>query len=221
MIGVLLSFGFVFIIIGVATVFDKLNIFNDEGSRKFIHIGVANWWIVAMFVFQPEEYYFAIIPPATFIVLNYLSYRFDLVKSMEREKKSKNDLGTVWYAVSLFLITLVAFYSRALGETHWLYNPAALSIGALSVLAMGYGDGLGAVLGQHIKSPKLYKNKSLVGSLTMFIATLIVGVVLFPSLWYLMIVVALIGAVIELYTPKGLDNLTVPLVLFVILMVLL
>ncbi len=221
MIGVLLSFGFVFIIIGIATVFDSLNIFNDEGSRKFIHIGVANWWIVAMFVFQPEEYFLAIIPPATFIVLNYLSYRFDLVKSMERDEKSQNDLGTVWYAVSLFIITFVAFYSRSLSEAHWLYHPTALSIGALSILAMGYGDGLGAVLGQHIKSPKLYKNKSLAGSLTMFIATLIIGVVLFPALWVLMILIALIATVIELWTPKGLDNLSVPLILFIVLMVIL
>lgn len=221
MIGVLLSFGFVFLVIGISTVFDKLNVFNDEGSRKFIHIGVSNWWIVAMLVFEPSDYLLAIIPPVTFIVLNYLSYRFDLIKSMERDEKSTSDLGTVWYAVSLFIVTLIAFYSASLDASHWLFNADALAIGALSILAMGYGDGLGAVLGKHIKSPKLYKQKSLVGSLTMFLATLIIGLILFPSLWYLMIVVAILVMLVELWTPKGLDNLSVPLFIFFLLMVIL
>ena len=221
MIGVLLSFGFVFLIMGIASLCDKLKIFNDEGSRKFIHIGVSNWWIVAMFVFQPHEYYFAIIPPLTFIGLNYLSYRFNLVKSMERATQSSNDLGTVYYAISLFIVTFIAFYSASLSTTHWLFNSAALSIGALSILAMGYGDGLGAVLGQHIKSPKLYKNKSIAGSLTMFLATFIIGIIIFPSLWYLMILIAFIATLVELLTPKGLDNLSVPLIIFFLLLLIL
>ena len=221
MIGVLLSFGFVFLVIGVATLFDKLNVFNDEGSRKFIHIGVANWWIVAMLVFAPEDYLWAIIPPATFIVLNYLSYRFNLIKSMERDEQSANDLGTVWYAVSLLIVTFIAFYSASLEASHWLFHSDALRIGALSILAMGYGDGLSAVLGKHIPSRKLYGNKSLVGSLTMLVATLTIALILFPSLWFIMVLVAIAATLIELFTPKGLDNLSVPLILFLLLMVIL
>ena len=221
MIPVLLSFGFVFLVIGFATLFDKLGFLNDEGSRKFIHIGVSNWWIVAMIVFEPSDYLLAIIPPLTFIVLNYLSYRFNLIKSMERDHQSASDLGTVYYAISLFIVTLVAFYSASLDASSFFYVERALMIGALSILVMGYGDGLSAVLGQAIKSRKLYKNKSLAGSATFFIVSLILGLILFPSLWFLMILLAISATFVELFTPKGFDNLSVPLFIFVVLMVIL
>ena len=208
MLGLVLSYGFVFLVIGIATVLDKLNVLNDEGSRKFIHIGVANWWIVAMLLFEPNEYYLAVIPPATFIVLNYLSYRFNLVKSMERDTQSANDLGTVYYAISLFIITFVAFRFNALGA------------GAVAILAMGYGDGLGAVIGKHFPSKKLYLNKSLLGSLTMFVSTMIIAFI-FINLWYLVLLVAVVATLVELFTPKGLDNLSVPLVIFFLLFFLL
>lgn len=209
MIDLLLAYGFVFLVIGVSTLFDKLGVFNDEGSRKFIHIGVSNWWIVAMVLFEPSEYYLAIIPPFTFIILNYLSYRFDLVKSMERDVKSANDLGTVYYAISLFIITFFAFY----------YDQ--LMIGALAILAMGYGDGLGAVIGKSFKSKILYHNKSVFGSLAMFLSTLIIGIILFPSSILIIILISILATLIELFTPKGFDNFSVPLLIFVIGLLLL
>jgi phytol kinase len=209
MVNLLLAYGFVFLVIGVSTLFDKLGVFNDEGSRKFIHIGVSNWWIVAMVLFDPSEYYLAIIPPFTFIILNYLSYRFDLVKSMERKEKSTNDLGTVYYAISLFIITFFAFY----------YDH--LLIGALAILTMGYGDGLGAVIGKSFKSKKLYNNKSVLGSLTMFLSTLIIGIILFPSSILIVLLIAVLATLIELFTPKGLDNFSVPLLVFLIGLLLL
>ncbi|WP_406242727.1 hypothetical protein ACF3M2_01860 [Tissierella carlieri] len=46
--GILVSIIFVFLIIGAASLMKKLNILSNEGSRKFIHIGVSNWWIIAM-----------------------------------------------------------------------------------------------------------------------------------------------------------------------------
>ncbi len=204
MIGLLASYGFVFAVIGLSTLFDKLNIFNDEGSRKFIHIGVANWWLLAMFFFDQDTYYFAIIPPLTFIALNYLSYRFNLVKSMERDVQTTNDLGTVYYAISLFIITFIAFYFDR------------LMIGALAILVMGYSDGLSAVFGTHFKSAKLYQNKSLIGFVTMFIVTMIIGLILFPFVWHYILLIAIAAAMVELYTPKGLDNLSVPLLVFLL-----
>ncbi|MFP4287318.1 MAG: diacylglycerol/polyprenol kinase family protein [Candidatus Izemoplasmataceae bacterium] len=202
MVELLLAYGFVFLVIGMASLLDKLGFLNDEGSRKFIHIGVSNWWLVAMVLFEPSTYYLAVIPPFTFIVLNYLSYRFDLIQSMERKEKSLSDLGTVYYAISLFIITFFAFY----------YDH--LQIGALAILSMGYGDGLGAIVGKHFNSKKLYGHKSLLGSLTMFISTFIIGILLFPSSIVIVIFISIIATLIELFTPKGLDNLSVPLLIF-------
>ena len=204
MMSLALSYAFVFAILGIAAAFDKLNIFNDEGSRKFIHVGVSNWWLLAMFLFDQSTFYLAIIPPATFIVLNAISYRFNLVKPMERDNRTSNDLGTVYYAISLFIITFLAFYFDL------------LHLGALAILAMGYGDGLGAVLGHHFKGLKLVGNKTLVGFLTVFLVTLIIGLILFIASWPWIILIALSAALIELVTPKGLDNLSLPLGIFLL-----
>lgn len=208
MSGLLWSYGFVFAVIGLSTLLDKLNVFDDEGSRKFIHIGVANWWLIAMWQFE-GQWTLAIIPPATFIVLNYLSYRFNLVKSMERDQQSTRDLGTVYYAISLFIVTGFAFYFDL------------LLLGLVAILAMGYGDGLGAVIGKRFGKRKITNGKTIAGSLTMLLATLIIGVIAFPEQWYLMIFVAFIAMFIELLTPRGLDNLTVPLGIFLLLVVIL
>ncbi|TVP96483.1 MAG: hypothetical protein EA374_01265 [Acholeplasmatales bacterium] len=212
MVGLFASYGFVFAIMGLATLLDKLNVLSDEGSRKFIHIGVSNWWFIALWFFERNTVWLAMVPPASFIVLNYLSYRFNLVKSMERDTVSRHDLGTVWYAVSLLVITALSF---GLGGFFRI-------AGAMAILSMGYGDGLSALVGRHVTSRRLYGNKSLSGSLTMFAVTLLIALIGFmlidagqPGKIILMaLLVATAGALIELFTGKGLDNLTVPLGLF-------
>ena len=206
MIEVIIGFLYVFAVLGAATLLEKLNVFSDEGNRKFIHIGVSNWWLLAMVLF--DQTWLAMIAPLTFIVLNFLSYRFNLLSAMERDTKSSNDLGTVYYAISLSIITYFAFEMNA------------LEAGAVAILTMGYGDGLSAVLGQKLGKFKLYKNKSLIGALTVFIVTLILGLIWFSAMWYWMIALALLAMLIELFTPKGLDNLSLPLIVFLILVLL-
>jgi phytol kinase len=204
MIALLFAYLFVFIILGIAITLDKYHIVDDEGSRKFIHISVSNWWILAMFLFDQDTFYLAIIPPFTFIILNYLSYRFNLVKPMERKVKTENDLGTVYYAISLFIIAFFAFYFDI------------TRIGALAILAMGYGDGFSAIIGKAMKSKVIYHKKTLAGLLTVFGFTFIIGLILFPNRWYDIIIIALVASGLELFTKKGLDNLTVPLGVFIL-----
>ncbi|MBU0493563.1 MAG: DUF92 domain-containing protein, partial [Chloroflexi bacterium] len=51
--------------------------------------------------FYPNAY-FAIIPPLSFIVLNYISYRREVFKAMELE--DKGNLGTVYFPISFALV---------------------------------------------------------------------------------------------------------------------
>lgn len=41
--GLIVSYVFIFVVIGISTVLQKKNVLKDEGARKFIHIGVAHW----------------------------------------------------------------------------------------------------------------------------------------------------------------------------------
>jgi len=202
--GLIVSYVFIFLVIGISTILQKKNVLKDEGARKFIHIGVAHWWIIAMVFF--DNVYFAIIPPITFIILNYASYKMNLIKSMERG--GKGNLGTVYFPISLLILVLLTFTDVIGASTY---------IGAIGILIMGYGDGLAAVIGKKYGKHPLAFGKSFEGSITMFIVSFLVTFVIlirYGSLASAVLVglgVAIAGTVIELFTPKGLDNLTVPL----------
>lgn len=200
-LGIIVSYIFIGIIIVFAKFFKKI---GKEVSRKFIHIMLSNWWFIAMYFF--ENALWASIVPLSFVVINYISYKKNLISVMERE--SQDGLGTVYYAISLLILAIITF-----GITN---KP---EIGLCSVLIMGYGDGLAAVIGKRVKSYE-YKigntKKTLVGSLTMFVITfIIIGIYLGTTginLWAIKsIVTAIILTIIEAVSTKGTDNITIPI----------
>ena len=179
---------------------------NKEASRKYIHIMLSNWWIIAMVFFDTPI--FACICPALFVVINFISYKYNLIKTMERDEDKKDGLGTVYYAIALLILAYLTF--GPLNNT---------LLGLCGVIVMGYGDGMAAVVGQSVKS-KSFKigstTKTLAGSLTMLIITFVILAGFFVytnvALWFLKaIILSLIITVIEAVSIKGTDNLTVPL----------
>lgn len=205
--GYIISFLFVFVVIGLATVFQKKGILMEEGSRKMIHIGVSNWWILAMIFFDsPWE---ASIVPLCFVAINYVSYKKQLFSAMERDGQ-KEDLGTVYYAVSLFLLAMWTF---------WMKRP---EIGLLGILIMGYGDGFAAIVGKKFGRRKLPWNqkKTLAGSGMVFffgaVITMIVLRLYYPQISglecvWIGIIMGVLSFGVESVTPFGLDNLSLPI----------
>lgn len=203
-LGLVLSYVLVFLVIGIATLLQKKHILGEEGARKLIHIGVSNWWILAMIFFTGDDaLWFAIVPPMTFIGLNYLSYRQNIFKAMERG--GSGNLGTVYFPISLLILVIVSF-----GILKQPY------VGGLGILILGYGDGFAAVIGKKYGKHPMIFGKSIEGSLAMFVVSFLVAAILLSiqgfSGWLLAsFVIAAIATFIELLTPKGLDNLSVPL----------
>ncbi|WP_353095831.1 hypothetical protein [Tissierella praeacuta] len=204
-VGILVSIIFVFLIIGMASLMKKSNILSKEGSRKFIHIGVSNWWIIAMAFF--DNNISAAIVPGFFVIINYISYKKQIFNAMERDG-SKKDLGTVYYALSLLILSLMTFKDKELSY-----------IGALGILIMGYGDGFAAIIGVSLGKHKfkiLGNDKSIEGSLVMFIFSFIVSITILyifnpVNILLSSFLLALLSTALELFSPLGLDNLTVPL----------
>ncbi len=201
------SYAFIAGVLGIATLFEKTKMFNDEGTRKFIHIAVAHWFILAIFIF--DNALLASIVPFSFIILNYLSYRYNLVSAMERDTHNREDLGTVYYAVSLTIITFIAFQFSYKIE------------GLFAILAMGYGDGFGAVIGKRFGKTTVYSKKTYIGSTAMLFFTLIIGYILFPQRLLLVPLIALSATLLEIFTLEGYDNLSVPLFIFLLSVVIL
>lgn len=212
--GLILSFVLILLIIFVSELLVKQFKLPKEESRKFVHIGVSHWWLLAMFSFTSWKW--AIIAPIAFIFLNLFSWYTGLFNSMERGSRNINDLGTVYFPISLLALVLLT----------WHDNPILPGItplaGAVGIMAMGYGDGFAALVGTRLGKNKftvLGSVKSLEGSGAMFAAALIPLFLLislgtemsWPAALGSAAALAALATLIEAITPQGLDNLTVPL----------
>ena len=205
--GIVLAFVFIFAVIGVAQLLVSRKAVTPPVGRKIIHISVAHWWLIAM-AFH-EALWAALVGPIVFIVLNYLSYKRQLITAMDAEE-TRGNLGTVYFPISLLVVVLM---------TYGLGVP--LYVGAIGILVMGYGDGLASLLGVHFgraQTTLFRSSKSLVGSVTMFVASSLVTltvVALTPGyagpLVLAALLTGLVATVIEYVTPLGLDNLSVPI----------
>ena len=206
--GEIMSFTFILFSFILSFPFYKI---NPEYSRKVIHIMLGSFYFIALFYFS--DWYFACFGPFVFIFVNYFSIKYKIIKLMLRNpKKNKEnkliyDYGTVYYAISLTIITI---YSWKIKKPE---------IGICPFLSMAFGDGFAGLLGKAIKSPSLVifdSRKSLVGSSTMFLVCFLIYQIFF---WYYNInygiikafFVATISTILEAFSPFSTDNLTVPL----------
>lgn len=205
-----MSMAYILIVLGAATLVARCSKGATESSRKLVHILVGNWvFLTPLF----QDLWAVVLVPFTFIIVNSLSLKFNLIPAMER---SDDSLGTVYYAISLFFLSGAGFI---LG---WRLLPY------IGILTMAYGDGLAAVVGQKWGRRKPFPfapDKSLAGSLTVgaaaFLAT--AGSILFlrqgpagqerqlPVILAIAFITAVIAMFIELTGRRGCDNLTLPI----------
>lgn len=202
--GVLISFVYFFSLIGISTILTKQKILQGEFSRKFIHINASNWWFIAMNFF--DNAWMAAIAPAAFIAVNYYSFKHQTFKAMERNG-SKKDLGSVYYVISLLILTLLTF-----GNEFEL-------VGAIGILTMGYGDGFSAIIGEKFGKTKIKVGetfKTLEGTLVViFFGFAISGFVFIyiGDAWWGVkaLIIGVVSGLIELFTKDGFDNISLPL----------
>lgn len=203
------SFAYIFIVLIIATLVAKFSRGASESSRKLVHILVGNWIFITPFF---TDLWAVVLVPASFIIINSLSLKYKLIAAMERDDDS---LGTVYYALSLFILTAASFI------LDW---PRLAFFG---VLIMAYGDGLAAVIGQRfgrIKPFPFAPKKSLAGTLTVaivaFIVTALVSLFVrggaesapaLPLIILVSLLTALFSAAIELVGERGCDNIILPL----------
>jgi phytol kinase len=205
------SYVYVFAIIGLAELFRRVGRRPLEFTRKFIHVGVGMWMVGTVILF--ETWQFAVIPPLTFVVINALSYWLNLFKAMEAQER--DSLGTIYFPIA-FSALIYLFWDQPL-------------LLVASVMPMTWGDAMAAIIGQrygHYRFTIGGNTRSLEGSAAMlFWSWLATSVVLgampyalgqSPINWLLVLIyggmVAVLSTVAEALTPWGIDNLTVPAV---------
>ena len=192
-----LTCALVFSFWGVAYVIKKkesFGSFSKEVARKLVHIGVSNFAFFYLFLF--ETWYMPFAGLLAFAVINLF---------IELNTGSRRSMGTVQYPLVIAFIVLMVHLGYGTRESC-----------AAALQGMGYGDGLAALVGLKFGGIKLpgSEKKTFAGSITLFLAVLVVCIAITGRPLFLCIFTALAAALAEAYTPFGLDNITVPLVIY-------
>lgn len=187
-------------------------------TRKLIHIGAGMWIWGILMIFDHARY--GIIPFATFIALNYVFYRRQTFQAMDDEVSTP---GTVYFAASITL--LFALLWRTDGSVD------RVPFAAAAVMALTWGDAMASIIGRYVgRHPYtvLGHTRTWEGSAAMlgfsFCAiyltlTKLPGSSLSPhsvvlahsSALTLSIAGTLVATLAEAVSPAGTDNLSVPL----------
>ncbi len=218
LIGLIASYIYAFGLLGVAEAIRKRQGYSQAFTRKLVHIGAGMWvWgILALF----DTWQIGLIPFGTFIVLNYIFYRFTVFQAMDTADSTP---GTVYFAFSITL--LYALFWRPDGSEDW----AVIATGG--VMAMTWGDAMASIVGTAWGRRGYVvrgHRRTLEGSASMFLASFaalaltlawLPGSSLSPTAEALQTGTALLYACVaaavatlaEAVSPAGTDNLSVPL----------
>ena len=134
------------------------------------------------------------------VLINYGYKIFPTIEDVERKS-----YGTLFYCLSLFI--LISLF--------WNKDPFSLITG---FFIMTFGDGLAGLIGKSFNSSSwifLKQRKSLLGTVAMFITSLIVvctiGYIQQNSFYYSYFTIAFIATILEQFSVLGIDNFIVPI----------
>jgi len=191
---------------------------SRKSSRKFLHLMIGNLpFIIPFFSYNSFPLNFPFFVAAPFILVTFLASPYSPLKNvLERLiglsgiTEEGHSLGLVFYAVSY---TLLAMFFSA--------RPYVIAAG---VLPMAYGDASAALVGEKHGKRRLrvFADKSLEGSAAMFSASFLsfaASLAFFSAFYSLQglnillaaLVVALVATSAEALSPRGFDNLMVPI----------
>tara|TARA_B100000131_G_scaffold228899_1_gene220675 strand:+ start:1295 stop:1939 length:645 start_codon:yes stop_codon:yes gene_type:complete len=179
----------------------KKNPSNKELLRKIIHIGIGPLIPLAKYleIQQTSALYFTLLI-TTLILINYIYKIFPTIEDIERKS-----YGTLFYCLSLLILI----------QLFWEKDPISLIAG---FFIMTFGDGFAGLIGKNIYSSNwtIFKQKkSFLGTLTMFLISLIIVFFLcyFNNLnintSYLIIPIT--ATILEQFSVIGIDNFIVPI----------
>ena len=200
-------------IVALILVSDRLPL-QEAARRKFLHAMIGNLPFIIPF-FTAPIYPFLVASP--FILITFLVTPYSPIKGLAERlpglanmTEEGHHTGLVLYAVSYSILAYV-----------FGLKPYIIAAG---ILPMAYGDSLAALVGtrygRHIY--RIFGKKSVEGSVTMFVGSLVafgLSIIYFSYMYGFglggqlrpLLAVATVATAVEAISPRGLDNITVPL----------
>ncbi len=205
----------------IALVCRKMIKIPNELFRKILHFILLTSLFVFIFAFK--TWWSSVLACILIIVVAYpilfFFERFKTYSDTVTERK-KGELKSSLILVFLMFAVIITVCWKILDN-----ELLALPI----IYAWGYGDAFAALIGTKFGKRKIYKKKSLEGTLAMFITSIIVVSVLLSIIniipWYGVIITTILTSIavtiVELFTPNGLDTITCPFTSLIIMIPLL
>ncbi len=176
--------------------------------RKLVHIVSSLLWIICLYFFGCSVHW-VILNGVGALVLGIVTV-LGSMKTFYGESVNKS-YGIFYFSLSTFVVALVCFL---VSEELYLYT-------GIAYYCLALGDGFAPITAKLIKkhNPEIIPNKSLFGSLTVFIvafvSTLLFSIIFDMQLPVLFVFsVAALTCITELYGVKGIDNLLIEFSVF-------
>ena len=198
--GYIFGIGYAAVCLLLSMLLYKLGL-EKKYTRKVVHILVGFEWVILYHFMGAGVHFLAVC--ILFLLLLSVAYKGRLMPMIASD--SDNAPGTVYYAIAMTGVAAVG-----------CFVPSVMLPFGIGVMCTSLGDGLAGVAGQSIRShnPKIYGNKSLLGTLTNVIASALSAFVI-ASVYSVelgivsCIFVGILSAELELITPYGFDNISV------------
>ena len=221
-LGLIFSYVFAFGMLLIVEAIRRWRNYPTEFTRKLVHIGAGMWIWVILLLF--DHWQFALIPTASFIIFNAIFLRYHVFSAMDPKEGATP--GTVYFALSCTLLLFIF-------HTGWEQGfPRGLEEYALAgIMAMTWGDAFASIIGKRfgkhsytVPGSKGHK-RTLEGSLACFVFTFVavaITLAIVSSLSLPLILLgglfaAIVGTLLEAISPRGSDNLTVPIGVSIVL----
>ena len=208
---ILASYGYILALILISGRLEGILGLSRGSSRKFLHAMIGNLVLVIPFFRGSLA---PVLIAAPFILVTLLASPYTPIPRIRRMLGSLADLteeghhaGLILYSFSFTLLVLLF--------------PTRPDVIAAGILPMAYGDSSAALVGRRMGKRETLNGKTVEGSAGMFAVTLVSLVLClaffssFQSFTLAQIVapsvaVAIVCAVVEALSPRGLDNIAVP-----------
>ncbi len=224
-VGLVLVYLIIGLSLAVALYLEKKG--SDRDTRKVVHIGVGLfvfvWWIFT------ENWIMLVFFTVPFMIILFVAMLKDNAISNSKIGDIANNkghkTGLFLYAVSITIMVLFFW-------DHW----TAATIG---IVAMTWGDGFASIVGKRYGKHKILNGKSLEGSIGVFVATAVMTAVIMLyysflitsgyfagdataiiPFWGVAIIAGLIATVLEAICPGQYDNIVIPVVVAVAMVLL-
>ena len=205
----------------IAVTCRKLFKIPDEIFRKILHFILLTSVFILFYAY--DTWWISVITCIVFMVVVFpvlmLFESFKTYSKVVTERK-KGELK-----ISLLLV--FSMFAGVIALTYGYFNDRLLGLAV--IFSWGYGDALAALIGTKFGKYKIYKKKSLEGTLAMFITALITilvilfirGMIPLYGIVVTAVITSLVVSIVELFTPNGLDTVTCPLASMVVMILLL